>query len=78
MKAISLKIREDIFEELEKTVKEIRMSRNAYINNAVELYNKVNRKQKIRKQLRLESKMVAEESLKVAREFEGLDNHFLD
>ena len=78
MKAISLKIREDIFEELEKTVKEIHMSRNAYINKAVELYNKLNRKQKIRKQLRSASKLVAEESLKVAQELQGLDNHFLD
>ena len=41
MKAMSLKIREDILEEMDKTVREIKMSRNAYINKAVEFYTKV-------------------------------------
>ncbi len=78
MKAISLKIREDIFEELEKTVKEVRMSRNAYINKALELFNKVNRKRRIRRMLRDSSLKVREQSLAFAREFDAIDPHLLE
>ncbi|MBF0490387.1 MAG: hypothetical protein HQL15_07170 [Candidatus Omnitrophica bacterium] len=75
MKAISLKIREDIFEELEKTVKEVRMSRNAYINKAVDLFNKMNRKRRIRKLLRDASLKVRDQSLEFLRETEVMDEH---
>ena len=78
MKAISLKIREDIFEELEKTVKEIHMSRNAYINKAVELYNKLNRKQRIRRLLRSASLKVRDQSLEFLRETEVIDDHLIE
>ena len=78
MKAISLKIREDIFEELEKAVKEVRMSRNAYINKAVEFYNKLNRKQRIRRLLRRASLKVRDQSLEFLRETEAIDDHLME
>ena len=78
MKAISLKIQEDVFEELEKTVKEIHMSRNAYINKAVDFYNKINRKRKNRRLLKEASLKVRDQSLAFLREIEGIDSHLIE
>lgn len=78
MKVLSLKLKEDIFEELELIMEKVKLSRNAYINQAIKHYNQIYRKQVIRKQLKQASRLVREESLKVAKEFEGLDNQFLD
>ncbi len=78
MKAISLKIKDEIFEELEKVVKEIHMSRNAYINKALELYNKINRRQKTRRLLRKASLNVRGQSMEVLREMELLDPHLIE
>ena len=78
MKAISLKIKDDIFEDLEKLVKEGHLSRNAYINKALEFYNKINRKRKWREQLRKSSKLVGADSLEFLREIENIDPHLLE
>ena len=78
MKILSLKLKEDIFEELESIMEKVKLSRNAYINQAIKHYNQIYRKGVIRKQLKQASILVREESLKVAKEFEGLDNQFLD
>lgn len=78
MKAISLKIRDEIFEELERTVKEVHMSRNAYINKALEVFNKMNHRRKLGKQLRRESQLVAADSMEVLKEMEFLDPHLIE
>ena len=78
MKAISLKIKDEIFKEAEQMVKEAHVSRNAYINQAVDLYNQLNRRRKLRKQLRKESKLVMAESMKVLKEMELLDPHLIE
>ena len=78
MKVLSLKLKEDIFEELESIMEKVKLSRNAYINQAIKHYNQIYRKGFIRKQLKQDSILVREESLKVAKEFEGLDNQFLE
>ncbi len=78
MKAISLKIKDDIFKDLEVMVKEVRLSRNAYINNALELYNQINRKRKLRQQLRKASRLVGADSLAFLREIEGMDPHLIE
>ncbi len=36
---LSLKLKEEVFSEAEKTVEKLDMSRNAYINDAVDFYN---------------------------------------
>ena len=78
MKAISLKIKDDIFKDLEEVVKEAHLSRNAYINKALEFYNKINRKRKWRQQLRNASRLVGADSLALLREIEGIDPHLLE
>lgn len=70
-KALSLKLREDIFKETENIVKAARTSRNAYINNAVDFYNQLQKRSMLKKKLHWESKMVAAESMKVLEELEA-------
>ena len=74
MKTVSLKIDESIFGETEKILSNIKISRNRYINDAIEFYNKAQKRQAIEKQLKLESKLVQKESMKVLEEFENLEN----
>ncbi len=41
MKTVSLKIEDSIFGETEKILSRISISRNRYINEAIEYYNKI-------------------------------------
>ena len=43
-KALSLKVRDEIFQELERIIREAKVPRNTYINNAIDFYNKINRR----------------------------------
>ena len=74
MKVLSLKLKEDIFEEVEKLVHKIHIPRNAYINQALEFYNGLNRRKFLKKQLHKESKLVRSSSLEALREFESLSD----
>ncbi len=74
MKNISLNLKEGLLEEAESILKNLKKSRNKYINEAIEFYNKYHRRKLLEKQLRMESKLVARESLEVLREFEALED----
>ena len=74
MKPLSLKLRDDIFREVEKITMQIHFSRNAYINEAVDFYNKLHRRKTLRKQLHQESKVVKSHSLEILQEFERLED----
>lgn len=73
MKTISLKIDESIFSETEYILESLQKPRNRYINEAIEFYNKLNKKGLLAKKLKAESKLVAGNSLEVLREFEDFD-----
>ena len=75
MKTLSLKLRETIFEEVERVVKSIHVSRNAYINEALRFYNKLNQRKLLRKKLEKESNAARATSLESLAEFEKLDDH---
>jgi metal-responsive CopG/Arc/MetJ family transcriptional regulator len=77
MKVLSLKLKDEIFTEAEKMVKEINISRNAYINEAIEFYNKLNRRKNLAKALRKDSKLGRDESLRVLKEWELIDEHLI-
>jgi predicted transcriptional regulator len=51
MKTVSLKIDDSIFIETEKILARIKKPRNRYINEAIEFYNKLQRKQILEKKL---------------------------
>jgi len=73
MKNLSLKLEDNIFIETEDIVSKVKKSRNRYINDAIEFYNKVNRRKLLSKKLNTESKLVAEDSLEVLAEFERFE-----
>lgn len=72
MKNLSLKLEDNIFLETEKIVASVKINRNKYINEAIEFYNKLQKRRLISKQLSKESAIVAEESIRVLTEFELL------
>lgn len=74
MKVLSLKLKDDVFSEAEKLIEKIHVSRNAYINQALAFYNKVNKRRLLRKQLEKESRETRAVSLEVLREMEKLDD----
>ena len=73
MKNISLKIDDSIFGETEKILSKIKKPRNRYINEAIEYYNKLQKRLLLEKKLKVESKLVKNDSLQVLKEFEEID-----
>ena len=72
MKNLSLKMDDKVFNETEKITSKIRKNRNRYINEAVAFYNLLQKRKIISRQLKKDSKLVQEESMKVLAEFERL------
>jgi len=73
MKTLSLKLDDSVFSETEQVVNQIKKSRNRYINEALDFYNKVQKRRILASKLEKESKLVNEESLIVLHEFEAID-----
>ncbi|MBF9254773.1 hypothetical protein I2I11_15825 [Pontibacter sp. 172403-2] len=74
MKNLSLKLEDDIFQETEHIAAKVHKNRNRYINEALEFYNKVQKRRLLASQLDKESKLVSSESLSVLTEFEALED----
>ena len=72
MKILSLKLDDEIFNEAEKITTSLNVARNRYINEAVNLYNRVNKRRLLKKQLSKESELVSKESMEILNEFEML------
>ena len=73
MKVISLNVNENIFGETEKIVSLMKKSRNRYINEAIDFYNKHQRRMMLEQKLQKESEIVKEDSLNILRDFEDMD-----
>ena len=73
MKTVSLKIDDSIFGETEKILSSISISRNRYINEALEYYNKVQKKKLLELKLKAESSLVKTDSMTVLKDFEQID-----
>jgi hypothetical protein len=73
MKTVSLKIDDSIFGETEKILSRIKISRNRYINEALEYYNKVQHRQILEKKLKSDSDLIKNESISVLKDFEKID-----
>lgn len=74
MKTLSLKLRDNVFAEAERVVHSLGIARNAYINQALEFYNRLHQRKQLRAQLHRESKLVREESLKTLELMERLED----
>lgn len=73
MKTLSLKLDDSVFAETEDVISHIKKSRNRYINDALDYYNKVQKRKLLASKLEKESKLVADDSLHVLHEFEMID-----
>lgn len=74
MKTLSLKLEDQIFNETEGVISKIKKTRNRYINEAVDFYNKYNKRKILAAKLSKESRLVQEESMSVLAEFERIAN----
>ena len=71
---LSLKLKDEVFKEAERTVEKLDTSRNAYINEAVDFYNHLMRRKLLKDQMVKESAAVYHTSLEVLKEFEKLED----
>jgi hypothetical protein len=74
MKTLSLKLEDQIFNEAEGVISKVKKTRNRYINEAVDYYNRYNKRKILATKLAKESKLVQEESMSVLAEFEEISN----
>ena len=75
MKTLSLKLDDFVYQETEKILEKIKKPRNRYINEALQYYNRIQKRKIIARLLEKESKLVSDESLKVLAEFENLEEY---
>ncbi len=73
MKSISLKIDDSIFGEVENIVVLMKKTRNRYINEAIDYYNKVQKRKILEQRLQNESSLVRTDSMAILKEFEGIE-----
>ncbi|RYX80054.1 hypothetical protein EON73_05805 [bacterium] len=71
MKSILLKIDDKLFEEAEKQVKRLKVSRNSFIKEALTDYIKLVEKKQTELELARESMLVRQESMRINKEFEN-------
>ncbi len=73
MKTVSLKIDDSIFGETEKILSKIKKPRNRYINDAIDYYNRIQKRSILEKMLKIESNLVKADSMEVLKDFEEID-----
>ena len=73
MKVVSLKIDDSVFGETEKILSRISISRNRYINEAIDYYNKIQKRQILEQRLKVESELVKKDSMNILTDFEKID-----
>ena len=73
MKNVSLKIDDSIFRETEKILLSIKKPRNRYINEALNYYNRLQRRLILEKKLKKESELIKNDSMSVLKDFEEID-----
>jgi len=77
-KLLSLKLRDEVFKEMETTVRRLKKPRNAYINEAVAFYNFAQRRRALAAQYARESEAVREDSMRILAEFEAMNDPIIE
>jgi len=75
MKTVSLKIDDSIFGDTERILSRIKKPRNRYINEALDYYNRIQRRMLLEKKLISESEIVKTDSMTVLKDFEEIEYH---
>lgn len=74
MKTISLRIEDSILSDTDKMIHTYKKTRNKYIVDALDYYNKIQKRKLIESQYKIESSLVADSSLEVLHELEELQD----
>ena len=77
-KVLSLKLQEEVFRETEEILQRLRKPRNAYLNEAINLYNKLWKRRVLKEALVQDSALVADDSLEVLEVFEQLEDELVE
>ncbi|WP_143961900.1 hypothetical protein [Litoribacter populi] len=72
MKTLSIKLDDEIFEDVKYIIKTKKMGRNRYFNQALDFYNKYHKREILAKNISEEGALVKEESMSVLRDFDSL------
>lgn len=75
MKTISLRVEDSILSDTDKMINVIKKTRNKYIVDALEHYNKIQKRKLLENQYKMESSMVSKSSMEVLHEFEKLKDN---
>lgn len=78
MKLLSFELQDDIFQATEDMLEKVDKPRDTYLSEAIDFYNKHQRRLWLKEQYAIEAKLIAESSMEVLREMENLDPHLLD
>ena len=73
MKTISLRIDDSIFGDTENIVTLMKKPRNRYINEAIDYYNKLQKRKILEQKIQNESLLVKDNSMSVLKEFERIE-----
>ncbi len=73
MKSLLIKLDDSVFHDIEQVIHHLKKSRNRYINEALDYYNKVQQRKLLAMRLEKKLKLVKDESLKVLHDFEMIE-----
>jgi len=73
-KILSLKLKEAVFQDAENILKDLKIPRNTYINEAVALFNRLHERKDLKKRILQESKLVQADSIRILEELEALED----
>lgn len=73
-KALLLKLNDETFATAEKILHKVRMPRNAYLNRAVDFYNRLQLRKLTAKRLKKDAALLREDTRDVIRSFELLED----
>lgn len=77
-KPLSLKLQDRVYEEAEEILRKSRKTRNAYFNEAINLYNKLWKRKLLKRALAAESVLVAADSMELLETFERLEDELAE
>lgn len=78
-KLLWLKLQDRVYEEAEEILRKSRKARNAYFNEAINLYNKLwKRKLLLKRALAAESALAAADSMELLETFERLEDELAE
>lgn len=77
-KALSLKLQDSVFEDVEAILKDIGKPRNRYINEALVFYNRLIRRKQLKAKLIDESNLLKGNSMSILHELEEIEDEIFE